>query len=75
MDVQQVVVGGHSRYPDVVVGMLFREIQINQGANLSSPVPTYGNGQRRGQEFDTISISVEQAVELAREILKLVGEV
>lgn len=74
MDVQQVVVVGHSLYPDVVVGMLCKEIQISQGMSISSQVPTYGSGQRSGQKFDTVSISVEQAIELARKILELAGE-
>lgn len=74
MELEQVVLDGRF-YPDVVIGMMRGEIQISQGADRDEPVPTYELEGRRNYEFDTISVSLETAVQIARQILKLAGEV
>jgi hypothetical protein len=49
------------------------EIQLHQGSNLAEPVPTLSYESIQ-QKRDVVSMSLQQAREVAKQILELVGD-
>lgn len=62
----------HSEHPtvNVVNSLIIGEIQIHQGSNWAQSPPTL----RGSMERDVISMSIEQSVIVAKQILKFAGE-